>query len=248
MEKINKITNLLTKMKAYEGPVSISNNDRNLLAFTPPSEYAVAQHNMLTSGVTANQLWKLWKENPNILPDLASRLKNELPPAHILRYVMAEHEMFLCFIAELEDINKKIQNLVFATSATEEIRHLGHISNHLAACDQHREREDEVIYDQLQRMGYTGLMNIIYEQHKEIDDLCNQLNILVWRIDHINFDHFKTQLYDFVKTMVPLIGLHIFIENNILFPIALSIINDPQIWEKIKNTCSQIGYCSFDKK
>jgi DUF438 domain-containing protein len=212
----------------------------------PPEEMAVAQHNMLTSGVAVSQLWRMWQENSDILPDEASKLKTELPINHILRHIMAEHEMMLCFTADLDDTNENIQKLQYANSTTEQIRLLAHITGHLAACNQHCERENEIIFTEIKRRGYNGLLNIIREQHDELVGVTSQLNKLVWKIDSLNFDYFKAQLHEFVKFLVPLIGLHIFIENNIIFPLAVGLVNDNSAWQKLKGICNQIGYCGYD--
>jgi DUF438 domain-containing protein len=38
---------------------------------------------------------------------------------------------------------------------------------------------------------------------------------------------------------------HILKVNNILFPMALNVIDDQTIWLRLKNDCDKVGYCCF---
>ena len=38
---------------------------------------------------------------------------------------------------------------------------------------------------------------------------------------------------------------NLFQEDNILYPIALEIVNDEDIWQKMKGVCDDIGYCGL---
>jgi DUF438 domain-containing protein len=38
---------------------------------------------------------------------------------------------------------------------------------------------------------------------------------------------------------------HIFKENNILYPMALQVVADEGVWQRLKTECDAIGYCCF---
>ncbi len=38
---------------------------------------------------------------------------------------------------------------------------------------------------------------------------------------------------------------HIFKENNILYPMAVQVILEPEKWADMKLKCDEIGYCCF---
>lgn len=248
MEKIDKITDILLRLnKNSQNPV-FGENDKGLLAEVQAREVALAQIKMLGAGVAADELWRLWDRNRRVLPDQASKLRAELAENHVLQRVLAEHEMILCFIADLDDVNTQIQRLDYASSSTMEIRKLAHIAGHLISSEQHREREEEVIFPQLRKEGYCGLLQIINKQHIEISRVHRKLNELVWKIDTIDFDSFKFQLEKLVGYLVPAVRMHIFMEGNIIFPLAIEIINDNKVWTRMKDVCDQIGYCGYDAR
>ncbi len=248
MEKVDRLADILLRLSKNSGSPAFGDEERGLLAAVAAREIALAQMKMLSSGVNAGELWCLWDKYRSILPDQASKLRAELPGNHVLQRVLAEHEMILCFITDLDDVNAQIQRLEYASSSTMEIRKLEHIAGHLISSEQHREREEEVIFPRLRKEGYCGLLQIINKQHIEISRGHLKLKELVWKIDTIDFDNFKFQLEKLVGSLVPAVRMHIFMEGNIIFPLALEIISDNRVWMRMKEVCDQIGYCAYDAK
>lgn len=242
MERITKLTNILLDLNKNSEHVDFKKADRNFLAEVSCREMAMAQQNILASGVVASELWKMWCRNRDVLPDQASKLRTELPQNHILQRVLAEHELTLCSLADLEDINNKIQQFEFGSSVTMEIRRLSQLALHLASLAQHSEREDQVIFPELNRRGYAGLLRGLDEQHGQINERRRKLKDLVWQVDKMNFDTFKRQLKDIVDFLAAAMRMHIFIETNIIFPLALEVISDKKVWDRMKDICDQIGY------
>jgi DUF438 domain-containing protein len=246
MKKIEKLTDILLHLNKNLNAPDFGEAEIGLLAGASCREMAVAQQNLLAAGIGTGELWQLWDRNSKILPNQAAKLRAELPENHILQRVLAEHEMILCFAADLGDVNTKIQRFHSASSLTMEIRKLAHIAGHLICSEQHHEREEQVIYPELKRRGYRRLLRVINEQHRQLSERYKKLQKLVWRIDVMGFNDFKTQLEDLVSYLLIAIRIHIFIESNIIFPLAIEVINDSQVWRRMKETCDQIGYCGYD--
>ncbi len=248
MEKVSKLTEILLRLNNDHQAVKLVPKERMFLAEADFMEVALAQLNVLAAGVAAFELWRMWSQNRKILPDQCAKLKAELPANHVLQKVLAEHEMILCFISDLEETNDDIQALTSASSFTQECRRLAHIAGHLMAAEQHREREEEVIYPQLRQFGYADMLDIIGKQHWEISRYNYRLKGLAWKIDEMDFDEFKRNLSQIVNRLVPAMRMHVFMEDNILFPLALEVIKDKQAWTRMKQACDQIGYCGYDGK
>ena len=65
-------------------------------------------------------------------------------------------------------------------------------------------------------------------------------------VDTIPFDEFKLQLQQLTDYVVPAMRRHIFIENNLILPLAIELIDDTGVWDHIKRVCDEIGYCGYD--
>ena len=246
MGRIAEISDILLRLNRGKSERELGQSKKDLLSEANCKEMAMAQQNALLAGLSGDDLWRLWSRNRSVLPDQISKLRSELSENHILHLVLAEHEMVLCFIADLDEVNGKIQEINFANSTNHEIRKLGHIVEHLVFSEQHREREEQIIFPEIKMRGYSGPFEIVESQHIKLSDMILELESLVCQVDKISFDSFKKKLNELVSYVVPLFREHIFIEGNIIFPLALDVIEDERIWGRIKDVCDQIGYCGYD--
>jgi hypothetical protein len=242
MQKVDKIAGILNEVN---NSAVISDDDRDTLYRAPSGDIAMAQSRLLDGGFEPRQLWQMWDSNKRLLPDQAEKLRAELPLEHVLRRVVSEHDMLLCFVAELEEITGQILTMDSASSSSLEIRKLEHITQHCLASEQHAEREEQVIYPELIKKGFAPVLKTVTVQHFEIRRAHRKLNELVWQIDTLKFEAFKNQLSQVVAFIVPTLKMHIFFEDNIILPLLLEVVRDNKVWDRVKYVCDQIGYCGF---
>ncbi|MBW8001152.1 MAG: hypothetical protein FVQ80_03915 [Planctomycetes bacterium] len=245
MDSVDRIAELLLHLSGDES-VDFGEIDRALLAGVRCSEIALAQQKILDAGLEVDELRLLWKNNRGVLPDLGAKLRGEIEDGHILQRVLAEHEMVLCFISDLNEVNSKIQQLDYGSSSTEEIRRLAHIVGHLVSSEQHCEREEQVIFPELDKCGFYELLKVVSYQHSRISKKYHVLNSLIWDVDDTDFDKFKSRLEELTGYLVAAVRTHVFIETNVIYPLALELISDKKVWARMKGVCNQIGYCGFD--
>jgi hypothetical protein len=245
LERVERLKNILVHMNQNPGSMLLDDGDRVFLSQAECTEVALAQERLLDKGLGADDLFDLWKRNRKLLPNQSMKLRMELEPGHVLERVLAEHEMILCFMSELWDVNKHIQKLDHGGSTTMEIRKLAHIAGHLVCSEQHCEREEEVIFPELRRHGFSELLMTVYKQHRKIRQAYSNLNRIVWQVDEYDFETFQEHLDKITSFLVPAMRAHVFTEDSIVFPLAIDIIDDPHVWDRIKEVCDQIGYCGY---
>jgi hemerythrin-like domain-containing protein len=83
------------------------------------------------------------------------------------------------------------------------------------------------------------------EEHKQLRPRKHALKELAQDVDRQDFADFKRKLEALAGFIVPTLREHIYKENNILYPMALQVIDDEQVWDKLKSDCDAIGYCCF---
>ncbi|MBN1795924.1 MAG: hemerythrin domain-containing protein [Sedimentisphaerales bacterium] len=245
MNRENQISDIILGLRGCGTKQRLSEQNRELLASADAREVAHAQQLAMEAGIDLDDLFNIWQKNKAILPDVQAKMRVELPENHIIQLILAEHDMILCFVADLRDVNIDIQQMPYAASTNSTIRKLEHIARHLTYSSEHPEREDQVIFPHLKHMGFAGPSEIISLQHQQLKVRLEELLQLVWAIDEISFDAFKLRLQQLVEYIVPTMKRHIFIENNLVLPLALEIINEPKIWQKMKQICDEIGYCAY---
>jgi len=248
MDRECELADIILALNENSECTPLSEHKRSLLASADYCELAHAQQRALQAGMELEDLFNIWQQNKRVLPDQVAKMRTELPDSHIIQLILAEHDMIFYFAADLNIVNDHIQKLDYAASTNACIRKLEHITGHLAAASQHPEREDQIIFPQLRQKGFPGPSEIITLQHQQLFLRLEELQQLVWAVDDISFDTFKLRLQQLVEYIVPVMKRHIFIENNLILPFALEIIDEPHIWEKIKQICDEIGYCGYDAR
>jgi len=171
-----------------------------------------------------------------------SNSTNKLPDDHILRKVMAEHDLARCYLADLNSAADTIQGLDCLTDVSSEFRILGHIIRHLNDMKEHIEREEYVIFPYLMRLGWMGLCQTAQTEHAKIRIDIDNLVALITSFNEIRFEDFKAWLITIVQRLSPIMLEHLSYEDDLLCPISLVVIDDVKAWESIKALCDEIGY------
>jgi hemerythrin-like domain-containing protein len=157
--------------------------------------------------------------------------------------VTAEHDLIRCFLADLNDVVEDIGDLYHLTDVSLEFRKLAHIIKHLNAMKEHIEREEDVIFPYLRKHGRISLCQAVQGDHINIETEIDNLVSLIVLFDEIRFEQFRTRLLITTRRLWAIMQEHLSQEDEILYPIALGIINDVKVWEKMKAVCDEIGYC-----
>ena len=245
MEKSVQLAQILRRVQQGEDPIKVRYEARDLLATVRLKDVTAAEKYLLESGISFDQLRGLVYSFASILGDQFALLRANLPGSHIIRTILAEHEMFECFLADLKDTNDRIQTADELNEFSCDYRKLCHIARHLYAMDIHHQREDNIIFPALKEQSCYSLCRSMQRTHCRIISAINSFIGIVYNFDSMSFNDFKLQLNALVTFLVPTIREHIFQEDNILYPIALEAL-DEKVWRSIKEICDETEYCAFD--
>ncbi len=173
--------------------------------------------------------------------DFTSR--DKLPDYHILRKIKVEHDLVRCYLTDLNKVAETIWDLHCLTDVSSEFRNLGHILGHLSIMKEHIDREEDVIFPYLRKSGWTNLYKSALNEHAKIRIDTDNLVALMTSFNEIGFDDFKGWLITIVKRLSPMMLEHLSYEDELLYPISLIMIDDDNVWERIKALCDEMGYC-----
>jgi hemerythrin-like domain-containing protein len=146
-------------------------------------------------------------------------------------------------MTDLNEVVETIRNLHCLTDVSSEFRNLGHILGHLSVVKEHIDREEDVIFPYLRKAGWAKLCQSALNEHGKIRIDIDNLLALMISFNEIGFDDFKGWLITIVHRFSPLVREHLSYENELLYPISLLAIDDPNVWLRIKALCDEIGYC-----
>jgi len=127
---------------------------------------------------------------------------------------------------------------------TGEFRRLKHIAEHLIEAESHHRREEEVLFPELERRGVLGPPQVMRMEHEELRKDKEELAKLAEGVSQMDSSVFKEKLAATVSSIVPTLREHISKEDNILYPMALEVIEEDR-WAELRAKCDEIGYCCF---
>ncbi|MHC4645743.1 MAG: DUF438 domain-containing protein [Planctomycetota bacterium] len=240
------LTRLLRRINRGEDLRLLREEAYELLPNVSPDDIAAAEQNLLDDGYST-QLVQMLSASFMLMgiEEQGPNLKGRLPANHLLRTVLAEHDVLRCLLADLKDVAEIITREHELTDVSSEFRRLTHVVEHLVAMRRHIEREDDVIFPYLEKYGRIGLCRAVQGDHIKIRAEIDNLAGLTVFFDQVRLEQFKAGLTAATRRLLALMEEHLTEEDEILYPIALGIIDDAGVWKKIKAFCDEICYCGL---
>lgn len=244
----DKLSEILKRLNEGENTPEIKQEAKELLSSLNPQELSFAEQKLVEAGLNPKDLKHLCSIHMEMLQDEAEKLKRALKAGHVIHTMIREHEKILGFLDRLEKTNENIQEMENYNRGKNEFHNLLHIAKHLIEAEPHHKREEEIIFPEVEKRGVYGPPQVMRMEHEEFRTHKKEIFDLAKNVSKMNFDIFKKRLNTTVKLILLTLRDHIFKENNILYPIAVQIIQEKSVWKKMKEQCDKIGYCCFTPK
>jgi len=245
MLRAEELARILDRLNSGSDPAGARREAREFLSAIDLAELAQAEQALLQTGLTRRDFPRLCAVHRALLEGEMERTMAQVESGHVLHTLVAEHDMILGFLNDLAAVNEAIQEMEQYNAGREEFARLEHIAEHLVAAEGHHRREEEVLFPELESRGVTGPPQVMRQEHNALRPRKRELHELAQNVARMDFADFKARVNDAVKFIVPTLEDHIFKENNILYPAALRLIEDEDVWARLKVECDQIGYCCF---
>jgi len=218
-----------------------------LITAITPRDIAIAEEKLVQGGLSSRRVQQLSASFilMGLMEGKHTNLRDRLVENHILKKVLAEHDMIRCFLTDLEEVAQRINRSDFLNDTSGDVRRLAHITDHVRAMEEHIGREDDVIFPALRSQGWESLCKSVENDHAYINVGIRELVNLVDNFGNISFGVFKSRLLSIVKTLCPVLKEHLFYEDHILYPVAVVMIDNPDFWSKIRAVCDEIDYCGI---
>lgn len=245
MNKIERLTQLLKCLNAGEDPARVKKETQEFLASIDPKELSLAEQKLIDAGLAPEDLRHLCAAHMEMVGDEVERMKGDPKSRHVIQTMVSEHEKILGFLDELEKVNQTIQKMASCDNEQEEFKRLTDVADHLVGAEPHHQREEEVLFPEIEKRGVFGPPQVMRMEHEELRRRKEELKELAESVDGTEFDTFKKRLDAVAKFITFTLRDHIFKENNILYPTALQVIQEDETWHEMRLECDKIGYCCF---
>jgi hypothetical protein len=110
--------------------------------------------------------------------------------------------------------------------------------------EKHYKREENVLFPLLEKHGVSEPPAVMWMEHNKLREAKKQFNNLVHDYANMDFKDFRRQVAESARTIITLLGGHLFKENNILFPTALRVVTDEE-WKEARKEFDAVGYPRF---
>lgn len=199
-----------------------------------PRELSEAEQKLMKEGISEPELKEFCKIHLKAIEQQVNRMKERLPEDHTLRILIEEHEKIQSFLNDLEELSNSIDQHGFNSERKKRLRT---IASNLLESETHHEREEEVIFPRLKKIGIDGPPRIMERDHEEFWPKKKKLKEL-----SENPEENEEKILEISEFLVFNLRDHIFKENNVLYPTAL---DELEKWDLIKEEGEKIGYCQF---
>jgi len=244
-KKIEKLTQVLQKLNQEGVTEALRKEALDIVSNISPVELSIAEQNLMEKGMKPQDLRHLCDIHMEVLKGELDKIKTQIEPGHVVYTLIAEHDKILEFLTLLEEINTKIQKSENYNNSLEEIQKLKTIIFNILDAENHHQREEKVLFTEMENREITGPTRIMRMEHEDIKAKKEFLKLIIEEASQLNFNEFKEKVDESAKYIIFNMRDHIFKENYILYPTAIESIQGKEIWNDMKKRCDEIGYCGF---
>ena len=244
MNKIDKLAEVLKKLNTEGATEENRKIALKLVANINPLELSMAEQRLIEEGMKPEDLRHLCDIHMEVLKDELEKLRTQVDEDHVLHTLIVEHDEILKFLTQLDEVNLEIQKM---DSYKEDpiFNKLGELAENLLGAEPHHKREEDVLFIEMENRQITGPTRIMRMEHDELRERKHIIKELAKNVSEMDFAEFKEKLDEAAKYIVFHLRDHIFKENYILYPTAMESITEKESWEKMKDECDKVGYCTF---
>ncbi|MBU3192194.1 DUF438 domain-containing protein [Clostridium bowmanii] len=247
-KKIKKLTEVLQKLNQEGVTEALRKEALDIVSNISPVELSIAEQNLIEKGMKPQDLRHLCDIHMEVLKDELDKIKTKIEPGHVVYTLIAEHDKILEFLTQLEEVNSKIQKSQKYINSLGEIKELKTIIFNILDAENHHQREEKVLFTEMESRGITGPTRIMRMEHEDLKTKKNSLKVTAEEASELIFNEFKEKVDESAKYIIFNMRDHIFKENYILYPTAIESIQGKDIWNDMKRRCDEIGYCGFTPK
>ncbi|PIS07964.1 DUF438 domain-containing protein [Candidatus Berkelbacteria bacterium CG10_big_fil_rev_8_21_14_0_10_43_13] len=245
--KVKKLKKILRRSET-ESPDKIKAEAKNFLKSVDTEDLIMAEQAIIEEGIDPSSLSHLCAAHLELMSDDLEKMKSQIPENHPLSVLVAEHEEILKFLESLEKLSSEVGTVNRENDLPADFwGRFQHLTHHLIAAEKHHQREEEVLFPEVEKYGVYGPPEIMTMEHGTLRKLKKDLHDLASDRKIKNFEQFRERFLKMSGELIASLRDHIFKENNILYPAALRAIPKGK-WKKIGADADKIGYCCFTPK
>lgn len=211
-----------------------------------PQKLAKAEQELVQEGVAREEMKRLCHVHLEVMKKLlgAPSENIQLPSWHPIQIAMDEHREINANLKCLKEVAEELASKDSFEQAAAPIDALKELSHFFLETEKHHRREEEALFPFLERHNITEPPRIFREDHVEFLEKKRILYDLVMNAGNAGFRAFRDTLKPIADFLTQNLEEHIYKEDNILYPMALTVLSDEE-WKEVRRRFDAIGYCCY---
>ena len=237
MEKIQQLSEFLSRLSSGEEPAELKNIYKEVLSLSDQTDLALAHQSILESGMPTIEFCRLCDKLSDFMGDQVMQFRINLPLSHPIQKIFFQHKRFLRILEEIENLNSAIPNLHPAWTGCPEYKRLRNLGADINWIEMHTQAEQNVLMPEIERYGNPSLTHLIKFQHIDLEESYKRLRSLITNLNEIDFDRARSHFNSIVQWLAPVGRMHIVVEENVFYPIANNLIKSKAAWDRFFTVC-----------
>ncbi len=243
-ERIALMEKLLVDMdKGNITPQEIKERFKGILKDMHPVEIAIIENALIGNGFPAEKIHNLCDVHIDIFRESIENDKPIAEKGHPIYLLMSEHIALLKLFGRAKKLSKEIKEIGSFEMAKDKINLLNEMVSKMKSVESHMLREENVLFPYLEKYEIIQPAKIMWTEHDSLRERMKEL-IKTLNNPEKDFTEFAQHIDSLILYIVDLKSNHIYKENKILYPSAISKLTVKE-WNEIWEQMDEMGYASF---
>ncbi len=243
-ERIALMKKLLVDMdKGLIGPDEIKSRFKKILENMHPVEIAIIENALINDGFPAEKIHELCDVHIDIFRESIEKEEPIAQKGHPLYLFMSEHVALLKLFGKAKKLSKSLKEYKNFEEAKDTIEKLKEIAEEMKGVESHMLREENVLFPYLEKHEIIQPAKIMWTEHDSLRERLKELSGTLASPKE-SYEDFARHIDSLVLYIVDLKSNHIYKENKILYPSAISKLTEDE-WNEIWEQMDEMGYAPF---
>jgi DUF438 domain-containing protein len=234
-ERQKILKNIILDLHKGEDLEILKTRFRDLIKDVDPSEIAGMEQKLIDEGMPETEVKRLCDVHVAVFKESLDKQEiAQAPPGHPVQTLRSENRA-----AEkiMEDIDRLMSDIGYPPGKNRYAncdKEMESLIGKLAQIDLHYLKKENQLFPLLEAHGISGPSQVMWAIH---DDIRSDLK----QVQRLQSESKISEMLAVLKTLLTAVREMIYKEENILYPMSLSTLSEPD-WIKVKNGEADIGY------
>jgi PAS domain S-box-containing protein len=246
-DKKKLLKDIISQLHAGIPPQELKERFKQVLEGVSSEEIARVEQELVEEGMPREELQRLCDLHMAVFSDQLGKQELKVPAGHPLKILMEEHRIILQLLQKLSTASDVVGQACDLVYVGDDLTQMKKTVEELSDAEKHYLREENVLFPVLEKHGISEPPAIMWMEHDKIREKKKQIYAMVERYRAEDFQEFKKDLVENVRSLNSMVSDNVFKENTILYPAALKVIPENE-WDDMRKDFDEIGYCCFTPK